>query len=260
MAGQAQNDLGKALWRAAGPAMQFLHRFISTSLASRRPDGETRSFTKGDGLISEMRATLSLISRLQAERGPSNGGLLLPSILLQHARSAMNAAWRVLAALATAGSERDSLLTWQAVLADVKKFVWHSTAVFGSEFTLIIRAESWLIDANGPRTECSTIGDRLSALRDLLYPTDPAELGNPDAYEAYGLREVDAVELSALEGTSPRPRAPSPPNVLPLAKEPADNEGNPQPDLWVQAQIRRMAQDENLQCTSTQADYFMSHI
>jgi hypothetical protein len=262
LAEEAQNNLGRALWRLSGPAMQFLHRFISTSLASERPEGESRSpFTNGDGLISEMRVTLSLIARLEAERGPANGGLLLPSILLQHSRSAMNAAWRILATLATAGSQRDSLLTWQTVVADVKKFLWHATAVFGSEFTLIIRAESWLADANGPRTERSTIGDRFSALRDLLFPTDPAELGNPDAYEAYGLREVDAVEFSTLENATAQLRAPSPPNVLPLAIEPTgENKDNPQPDLWVQAQIKRMAQDENLACSSTHADYFMSHI
>jgi hypothetical protein len=208
-----------------------------------------------------MRVTLSLIARLEAERGPANGVLLLPSILLQHSRSAMNAAWRILATLATAGSQRDSLITWQTVLADVKKFLWHATAVFGSEFTLIIRAESWLADANGPRTERSTIGDRFSDLRDLLFPTDSAELCNPDAYEAYGLREVDAVEFSTLENAAAQLIAPSPPNVLPLAIEPTgENRENPQPDLWVQAQIKRMAQDENLACSSTHADYFMSHI
>jgi hypothetical protein len=42
LAEEAQNNLGRPLWRLAGPAMQFLHRFISTFLASKRPEGESR--------------------------------------------------------------------------------------------------------------------------------------------------------------------------------------------------------------------------
>jgi len=242
----ALQDLSRALWESAGPELKFLFRMLSTSPASHFPanwdTATTFRFGQDDRLITEMRTTLSLVKKLNSKRGPANGGLLLQNILLLHAQSAMASAWRILSSLALVSSATLDTV-WETVLLEVGRFRYHTTKVFTNEFSLIIRLDSWLADANGPRSARSETGDRLEALRDILFPTDSDELGSEESYEAYGLRELDAVQFNALGAPQAEdPRASAPLDILPIARPTGHAKSPPPADLlssnWVQEKIK----------------------
>ena len=247
------------------PAVKRLVRFTVTSTASHFPANWDRSaalrFKSSDHIMCELRAAVGLVTKLERPRGPANGGLFLNNILDLHAESAMQAAWRILADTCLAVKHAGQDDWWPEIIRNAGRFLVHARSVLGDEFALLVKLEGWLLDNTSPRADLNPSGDKLLALRDIVFPTDAAELGGEESFDAYGLRELDLGDFTKLNRPDPAPvGAPSPPQVLPEAPEEPQTQKASGPDIWIRNTLSRMSRDELLTGPDREADFFLNNM
>jgi hypothetical protein len=256
-------EVARVMQNLGGQTVKRLFRFAVTSTASHFPANWDRSaalrFKHSDTILCELRAALGLVAKLERPRGPANGGLVLANILELHAESAMQAAWRILAdtCLTVKHGPRD--YWWPGIVQNVRRFSFHARSVLGDEYALLVKLEGWLMDNTSPRSDLNPPGDKLMSLRDIIFPTDPAELGGEESFDAYGLRELDLGDFAKLNHPGPaREEAPTPPQVLPEAHSEPQTQNELGPDVWIQKTLSRMTRDELLAGPSHDAEFFMN--
>ena len=260
------DEIARALGEVGGEPLKVLFRYSVLSLAAHFPsdwdEDATPQIKQDDRLVSELKGALGLLAKLKRTRGPSNGGLQVQNIIALHAKAAMQAAWSILSDLRLAAGDKNARDLWPDILKNARRLAFHGEAVFGqNNFALLIALEGWLADNASPRATLNPLGDRLIALREMLFPTDSAELGGEEAYDIYGLRELDLLDFSKLNSAGPAPQSPpTPPQVLPSPGASPPVRQAPVPELWLTNTVERMTRDEALSASGNDAGLFMSSI